>query len=267
MCEDLIALLDHLDIQGATPVLAHDWGVTLLSRLEYYHPTRVSRMACLAISPTPFGGSFNLDKVNEMTKEMMGYEAYGYQKFFIDDVERAAGILETQHGRMEGLMFSDEKSMRLWREHFGRIGGLERWLSGDCGEENVDRISGVSDELLRVRTQTFVSDDENVRVGNDFGPGYRGPLMWYVGLNKDINIEDERNERSNWETYKTDKDVLLVLSEKDPIGLPDVQLGMAEGYVEDKQQLRVERLTSGHFVMLERVQELNRLLQQFFAQE
>lgn len=108
--------------------------------------------------------------------------------------------------------------------------------------------------------------EKNIGSVDEFGPGYRGPLMWYVALNMNVNLEDERNERSDWETYKTDKPVLMVLSEIDPIALPDVHAGMVGNFVESKEQLRVESLDSGHFVILEKADELSEILADFFTE-
>lgn len=194
----------------------------------------------------------------------MGYEGFGYQKFFMDDVNGAARLLENNHGRMERLMFAEE-STGLWREYFGRMGGLRKWLVGEA-DGDVRQISGVSAELSRKRRETFVPGEKDIESVNEFGPGYRGPLMWYVALNMNVNLENERNERSDWETYKTNKPVLMVLSEKDPIALTDVHAGMVGNFVESEEQLRAERLDSGHFVILEKADELSEILADFFTE-
>lgn len=198
----------------------------------------------------------------------MGYEGFGYQKFFVDDVNGAARSLGNNHGRMERLMFAED-STGLWREYFGRMGGLRKWLLGEVegGEVgDVRQIPGVSVELLTKRSGTFVPEEKHTGSVHEFGAGYRGSLMWYVASNTNINLEDERNERTDWETYETDKAVLMVLSEKDPIALTDVHAGMVGNFVESKEQLRVERLDSGHFVILEKADELSEILANFFTE-
>lgn len=263
MSHDIISLLDHLNLTSPIPAVGHDWGATLLSRLEYYHPTRFSKLAYLTIAPTPFGASFDLDKVNTMTKQFLGYEGFGYQKFLMDDPERAANLLEGNHNRMEMLMFA-ENSTDLFREYFARLGGLEKWLTGD---QQAEKMDGVSQELSGIRKETFSPAGKHSSRPDVFGAGYGGSIMWYVGLNEDLNVEDEKTEKSDWETYKTDKDVLVVLSNKDPIASPDSQMGMAEGCVKSvKHQLRVERLDCGHFVTLEQPVELSRILGGFFEE-
>lgn len=262
MSADIIALLDHLNLTSPIPSIGHDWGATLLSRLEYYNPSRLSRLAYLTIAPTPFGASFDLDKINAMTKQLLGYEGFGYQKFFMDDLDGASKMLEANHDRMDMLMFAED-STHFWKEYFARTGGLERWLTGS---EKARKFNAVSAELSKKRKETFAPDTRRTNEVDNLDPGYRGPLMWYVALNTDINLEDERNERTDWETYKIDKDVLLVLSNKDPISLTDMQTSMVEGYVGSRGQLMVENLTSGHFVMLEKANELATILAQFFAE-
>ncbi|KAK5089593.1 hypothetical protein LTR24_006054 [Lithohypha guttulata] len=158
-CEDLIALLSHLHITTPIDAIGHDWGATLLSRLSYY-PSRLNKLCYLTIAPSPFGQPFDLDSVNKMTKEHLGYHAFGYLKFFMDDVQYAQELLEANHDRMEMLMFAED-SQSLWRDYFGRIGGLEKWLKGE-GEtlNNVKMIEGVTKEDLGRRREVFCRDKD-----------------------------------------------------------------------------------------------------------
>ena len=199
-----------------------------------------------------------------MTKQSLSYEAFGYQKFFIDDVDYARELLEANHDRMEKLMFADD-SRNLWREYFGRVRGLEMWLKaeGDL-PKGMKMIDGVTQGDLRRRSEVFCHSPTDIIEG-EYGRGYGGPLMWYVSHNKNLNVEDERNERVDWKSWKSGNDTILVLCDKDPIALPSIQIAMARSHVKVvDEQLRCEHLASGHFVMYERSRELNQLLEDFF---
>lgn len=199
-----------------------------------------------------------------MTKQFLGYEGFGYQKFFMDDSERAAKLLETNHDRMEMLMFAKD-STGLFKEYFARIGGLEKWLNGDQQAVKMDQVSR---QLSEIRRETFAPAEKHGGSPDAFGAGYGGSIMWYIGLNEDLNREDEKSEKTDWETYKTDKNALVVLSNKDPIASPDSQMGMAEGYVKStKHQLRIKRIDCGHFVTLEKPVELSEVLEEFFEEK
>lgn len=91
--------------------------------------------------------------------------------------------------------------------------------------------------------------------------------MWYVSHNRDLNAEDESTETEDWESWRSDNDVLLVLCDSDPVALPPVHIEIVQSYIKDvEKQLRVAHLGLGHFVMHERSEELNRLLADFFGQ-
>ena len=262
MCADIVSLLDHLAITSPVHAIGHDWGSTLLSRLTYYHPTRLSsKQAYLTLAPVPFGQPFDLDMVNQMTQQHWGYPAVGYQKFFMDNYEngRAASLLEEKHARMEMLMFSRD-SGRLWKEYVCRLGGLEGWLLGDM---ECEVIEGLTTEHQEKREKTFCPGERETQV--DGKPGYAGALQWYVSFNRNLNVEDERAEREDWEKFKTDKEVLVVVCNKDPISTPDMQFDLANSYVKDaSKQLKIEHLDSGHFVMYEQANLVNDLLAKFF---
>lgn len=263
ICQDLIALLDTLNIQNVIG-LGHDWGATLLSRLEYYYPCRITKLIYLSIAPVPFGQEFNLDKVNEMTRQMTGQAMFGYQKFFMDNLEngRAARLLAERHDRMNMLMFAYD-SVRLWKEYFCAIDGLEKWLEGDV---EAAMFEGVTENMLLQRKETFKPSGGNGDHVKSM-PGYAGSLNWYVSHNHNLNVSDEQSERAEWQEYKIDKDVLLVLGENDPASPPDTHVGMAQAYVKNtSKQLTVTRLEAGHFLMMQQARELNATVKDFLGQ-
>lgn len=271
MAADLTSLIAHLNIRTLFHGIGHDWGATLLSRTEYYHPHLFKSLSYLTIGPAPFGQPFGLDMVNTMTKNQLGYEAVAYQKFIMDDPDRAARLMEENHERMDGLMFAADAGT-LWKDYVCSIGGVEKWLTSN-GEgvpelKDVKLADGVTDDILRRRKETFAAAGKPYESNNrtDCGKGYRASLNWYVSFNRNLNVDDERAERQDWETYKTEKDVLLVMCDRDPIALPAMMIPMIEGYVKDRKQLRVEHVDASHFLMLEKGQKVNELLKSFFRE-
>lgn len=258
--DDLIALLDSLHITQAVVGLGHDWGSTLLSRLEYYHPTRVGKLVYLTIAPTPFGQLFDLDKVNTMTEQMLGFAAYGYQKFMVEDPERAVKLLNRHADRMDMVLFAKEAE-QVWPEHFCKIGGLENWL--DSGDE-VEIILGLDNALKQKRRQTF-GPQETANVVGAGRVGYPGPVNWYISHNNNLNVADEQPTQCQQGHYAIGKDVLLILCHKDPSVPAEMHLEWAQAYVQDQRQLTVKTLSTGHFPMLESSDELNSLLETFLT--
>lgn len=136
-----------------------------------------------------------------MTKEKLGYEGYGYQKFMIGDTKLAVKLMEDNHVRMERLMFAKD-SKWLWKEYFGRIGGLKEWLTERDLDRDVKMIDGVLEEDLHRRTETFCPGKDDRHDSNQFGRGYGGPSMWYVAHNQNVNIADERSARDDWQSLQ-----------------------------------------------------------------
>lgn len=258
-----MSLLDHLQIRDPVHAIGHDWGSTLLSRFEYYHPTCLAKLAYLTVAPVPFGQPFDLDAVNKMTEQALGYAALGYQKFFVDNYEsgRAARLLEEKHERVEMVMFAKDEA-KVWRDYVGRIGGLEEWI---LGSGTVEMIEGITEEDLSRRKQTFCAAESRSNDLQASKPGYAGAMNWYVSHNRNFNIEDEQSQRDDWKHYTTDKNILMVLSDKDPIAIPEMHAGMAKSNVWDaSKQLRIEHVDAGHFLMLEQANQVNELLGRFF---
>lgn len=81
MASEIVEILDHEKIPVVHGV-AHDWGSFLLGRLANYYPKKLASASFLNVAYRAPGGVLNLDVVNAMTKQALGYEMCGYWKFF-----------------------------------------------------------------------------------------------------------------------------------------------------------------------------------------
>lgn len=96
MADELNELLEHV---GLTTVhgVAHDWGSFLLSRLANYYPQRLLTCTFVAAPYRPPGEALNIDAINAFTKSKLGYEMFGYWKFF---EKEEAGQFVKEHVRL-----------------------------------------------------------------------------------------------------------------------------------------------------------------------
>lgn len=257
--DDLISLVD--DILHAQPhsvtlhAVGHDWGVTILSRLAVYlsaspksHKFTLGRLVFLSIAPTPLAAPFDLDLANGMTEKMTGSEGFGYINFFTDEATRdeAVRVLNTRAGaRRFGTLMLCKNEAENWRDWFRSVGGCQRYLRGEGSVEKAEWV-----------TNADLNGIEDIA---DHGEGFRGPLMYYRALRDNINLRDE----TEWTNWTFDGDVLLVLGSKE--GGDEMQVQMAQGYTSDSaSRLKVETVDAGHWPMIEKRNEVNRLMESFF---
>lgn len=85
---------DILDLENIQKVHAvgHDWGSFVLSRFANYCPTRLVSLTFLSVAYMPPGELFDLQKINLSSKQLLGYELFGYWEFF--DRKDAADIIK-----------------------------------------------------------------------------------------------------------------------------------------------------------------------------
>uniref|UniRef100_A0A8H7K7Q2 AB hydrolase-1 domain-containing protein n=1 Tax=Bionectria ochroleuca TaxID=29856 RepID=A0A8H7K7Q2_BIOOC len=111
--DDIYRLLDHLDLPSVVGV-GHDFGATLLSRMVAYESTRWSALVFLAVGPPRMGNPFDLDMINSMTKDFLGYEFLGYITWLGgDEAEEAQTALESHPEAAMSLVFPADQS--VWR--------------------------------------------------------------------------------------------------------------------------------------------------------
>jgi soluble epoxide hydrolase / lipid-phosphate phosphatase len=109
MAFELAELLDHEQINGKVHAIGHDFGALPCSRLLNYFPARVAS-AVFMCGPyiAPGTSAMDVDAMEKMTKEMVGYEVFGYWRFF---VKPTTGKLLIEH--MSGYHHLERGYMRL----------------------------------------------------------------------------------------------------------------------------------------------------------
>lgn len=77
-------LMEVLDQEGLETVVGvgHDWGTNVLSRTVGWHAARFEKLAFLSLGYSAPGIFADIDALNAMTLEMLGYMQFGYFYFF-----------------------------------------------------------------------------------------------------------------------------------------------------------------------------------------
>ena len=89
--------------------------------------------------------------------------------------------------------------------------------------------------------------------------GYGPPLNWYKCQTRHFNDEDEASLPA--EKSFIEQPTLLVTCSKDPVGHPDLAEAGTRPFVKN---LQVKQVDTGHWLQLEKPDEVNQILKDFF---
>lgn len=162
MMKDLVEIIDA---EGYEKVITagHDWGAGSAARLYNYHPDRVAGMVLLNVAYlSPMRGGFDLDTVNNMTKEAFGYPIYSYWHLFT--APDAPDLLRGNVGRLYSALHAQGSD--AMKNFFCVPNAMREYLEGKGEEPDVRPYA--KDPKFR---HEFVE-----RLTRD---GFDGPQCWY----------------------------------------------------------------------------------------
>lgn len=133
----------------------------------------------------------------------------------------------------------------IWLEYLCPSGGIRKFYEKEMTGPLPDWIS---ESEIAIYEQIFSADNG----------GYRGGLNWYKTQMANLNSTDEMAVPSD--RRQTDKAALLVACTKDYVGIPSMQEESTRMFAND---LEVESLDCGHWVQLEKANEVNEILKSF----
>ncbi|KAL4990618.1 Alpha/Beta hydrolase protein [Aspergillus falconensis] len=240
MAAEVVEILDHERIDKVHAV-GHDTGCSLLSRLVNYYSDRLLSCTFLSVPYSRPGDYFDLAAVNSLTRQVLGYERFGYLEFF---TRPGAGDILDQHPDSFFTLFYPQDP-ELWVEHVGPAGAMERWLLQD----------------QKAPQPAYISEEER-KIHQDIMRDSHGPcLNWYHALVKNINEQDELEAAID---PALSMPVLMVCPRPTKLELPGVEEQMRQ-VASDLTFRRVS--TAGHWLQLEARDEINNLLKGFYERE
>ncbi|KAE8149208.1 Alpha/Beta hydrolase protein [Aspergillus avenaceus] len=232
MTADIVSILDQEGV-GKVHAIGHDIGCSVLSRLVDYHPDRVLSASFLVVPYTPPGMEFNLEKVNELCRGVLGREKFGYISFLA--AEGSEGVVERFSESLLSLFYPHDPD--LWINHLGPTGSIEKWLLSDT----------------RAPLAPYISKQEFQALNAQFTGS---SLNWYKALVRNINIPDEITSQPPLKG-KIDVPVLMICPEEMDFPVDGIRDVAADVMVRTCS-------TRGHWVQLERADEVNGFLGEFF---
>ncbi|EEU43835.1 uncharacterized protein NECHADRAFT_30431 [Fusarium vanettenii 77-13-4] len=173
MGDELIELLDHLNLQKVVGI-GHDFGATLLSRLAVYHPDRWTCLVFLAVGPPRLGTPFDVNMINKMTKEFLGFEMLGYIPWIADPATPSS--LEKHAEAAMSLIFCRDR--QAWDEWFHPLGKMKQFVTED---RRLPIGPWYTDDLQKEHLKAFGVSD-----------GYKGASRWYRMWMDNLFAPDEK---------------------------------------------------------------------------
>ncbi|KAK0512524.1 hypothetical protein JMJ35_004541 [Cladonia borealis] len=224
---------------GKVVGVAHDWGSGLLARITTYYPECFLGTVFVSVGYIEPGLVLDIDAFNGLTKQLFGYPTFGYWKWF--NTDGAADTFNRNPQAAFSLIYPTDPE--IWKTDFCPVGSAAEWIA-----------AGKTTPLPE-----WVTEQENA-VRNEImeRSGYNTPLIWYKSAMRGINHADEADipHQKKFLTLPN----MLVVSTKDYATRADMQ---EQRHREWTEQTKVEVLDCGHWIQLEKKEELVGLLSSF----
>ncbi|KAL2061843.1 hypothetical protein VTL71DRAFT_7221 [Oculimacula yallundae] len=243
MVNDVYELLKSENIVEGVFGVAHDWGSFILSRLANYYPQLFNKLAFVDVGYVSPGHGLTeqmVTFVDKSVKEAMGFEVFGYFLFFNED--DAAELLDKNIESAQSLFHSTDAE--LGKKYMGARGGFRKWLSeGKIAEKE----AWLTSEDIKHDLKLFAPKNG----------GYGAAINWYKAQLQNINAADEKEIPE--ENHILQQPTLLI----NTTNFISATADFANQMKPYAPKLEIEHLESGHWVMLERKDEVNQILENF----
>ncbi|KAF5551568.1 epoxide hydrolase [Fusarium phyllophilum] len=238
MGDEVIELLDNLNLKTIVGI-GHDFGATLLSRMAAYHPSRWDALVFLAVGPPKLGTPFDVDMINTMTKQFLGYEMLGYIPWLADFTSQE--ILEKNAEAAMSLMFCRDREE--WEAWFHPLGKMEEFVRED---RRLPIASWYTEDLQQAHLKAFGSTD-----------GYKGVCRWYRMWKDNLFAPDEQG----FEDFHITQPVLFIVP-AEPEQSATQQQQMLSSWAPNLQTVK---LNTSHWIHIQAASSTNTTIQNFLT--
>ncbi|KAK3299658.1 putative epoxide hydrolase [Chaetomium fimeti] len=235
-------IAEILDREGVSRCFAvsHDWGSALLSRLVTYIRSRLYGAVFVSVGYVEPKLVWDIDALLALTRKAVGYETYGYWPWH--NSEEAAKDCDEHPASVFSLIYPSDPED--WKKNFAPLGEAQRYVR----RGRLDPLPSWYSLAEYTMRDRVISKK-----------GYRGPLNWYKAAMRGINLADEEGIAD--EGLFCDVPTLLVVSDRDYVTRADMQSEQTSKWA---KRLRIETMRDcGHWIQLERPDDLQALLEEF----
>ncbi|CEJ89607.1 hypothetical protein VHEMI05442 [[Torrubiella] hemipterigena] len=239
MAADLIELLDALTVSKVIGI-GHDLGANFLGKLAAFYPSRFIELVFLSVGSGVPGQEFNIDMIHKMTKQFLGHEMFGYISWLAAS-PNPHQTLEKHAASAMSLLYTSEPS--TWNQHFHPLGNFEAFVSAD---ETVPIGAWYTADMQKQHLALYGAKD-----------GYKGATRWYQMMVENLSLAGEKEIEGSELSMPS---LFVGHGEQDPLSGQQIQ--MLQPWVPN---LQVKHIPSGHWVHLEKPEETNKILEEFFT--
>ncbi|OKL62631.1 hypothetical protein UA08_01902 [Talaromyces atroroseus] len=247
MARDIVEIMVSEGV-GVVVGVAHDWGSFLLSRLANYHPEHFSAYIFIDHgynSPGRGLTTATIQHINSSVQAKLGFSIFGYFLFFNE--EDAEKLLNEHSESVESLFFANDNEIN--KKYKGAPGGLRTWLT----EGKIVDLPGYLASEDREHYQHVFSVEKG---------GYGPAINWYKAHLLNINEEDEKNIPTS--AHILTHPTLLIASTGYII---TVTANFPEQMRPLVPDLKVEKVNGGHWLQLEKADEVNKIMEKFMEEK
>lgn len=241
MCRNLVDLLDH---EGLEKVIAigHDWGCLSVSRLASYYPERVIAYAFLAASfigpipPIPF------DAFLEYIKQQVGYELYGYWKFYSEP-----GLDQFVRDHLDtflSILWPSDPA--VWKTRLAPTGALKQ-----------SALEGWTAPLAPYITEEFKKHHVEVFTKN----GFEAPACYYRIMTSGLQAEDDKQILPERAVPPKDAPVFFGAANKDYICIPALAYATFKKDEWKDHKITIKEYDADHWLILSHADQVSRDLE------
>jgi pimeloyl-ACP methyl ester carboxylesterase len=242
LAKDVIDVLDAVHVDGRVIAIGHDWGAAVASRLANLYSDRFLAVAFLAVGYTPPNTSITYPQVLARTKQLAGYELFGYWSFFSED--GADKIIHDHYDFFWRIVMSmDAETAKI---HFAPTGALKAYLLGDNS----------------LPFPSYLTEEEyNIQKDNFAKTGIAAPLCWYKAVTSEsIDMEDAKSIPQD--KYVVTLPVFFGAALGDVIAIPALGKGDVQKFCPNAT---IKDYEAGHWVIWEAKDKLNADLAEWIA--
>ncbi|KAH9879713.1 hypothetical protein IAQ61_001532, partial [Plenodomus lingam] len=253
---EMVELASHLGIQKAVWV-AHDWGCGVSNALAAHHPDLFLGMVNLAVPyrTIELGLPFVKSLVNRTLYPEDEYEwgQWDYMRYYELHAEESIASFDAHVDRITPILYTrsdpNNWSKRSFTATVQRDGG---WFGGH------------PEMLPEIPIAATIIDEHHLAslVKSHKKHGLRPAISYY--LNHDVNAEYAKSEKN---AGVLEFPVLFVDPKYDGVCSPSTTPKMAEPQKECTKDLTYETIESGHWVQLEKPEEVNRVLEKWLSEK